>query len=180
MARDVITRDGEELVVETGTGIIVTLVEPPSGKRNAQVAFRATHANLAKPVTGWLDTLQAAEQLEHARRAHAEGVEVEYRIEVHRKAGVDKAIPLADVATTDRVRDLVLVQPARGGGAPAATGPNTEDPRPDAPPDQPHPDRTSDAAPPAAAQRPEPRRGPKIQEAKPWEELNSDGWRMRG
>lgn len=153
MARDSITRDGEEIVVETGTGLIQK-IDHEAGKRNAQIVFRATHANLRDPITGWFDTIAAADGvLDALRDAMAEGVEVEYRIEVHRKANVDKTIPLADVPTRDRVRDLVTV--ARRGSTQAS----------------PPPDRPAQAP----QQPPAPPRRGKVEEARPWEELNSDG-----
>lgn len=174
MARDTIVRDGEEIVVETGTGLVTSLAEIP-GKRNAQVVFKATHTDLRDPVTGWLDTFDET-QLANVRRGHAEGLELEYRIEVHRKASVDKSVPIADVPKRDKVRDLVVVTPARSGGEAGHADPAPAEPAPAAVADQPA-DQAADTEPSPATEAPAQRERPArhVAESKPWEELNSDG-----
>jgi hypothetical protein len=96
-----------EVRVETGTGV-VTKTEHAAGKRNAHVVFKATHADLKQPVAAWADTFDSAvwPLVQEAERA---GLILEYRIEVRRKDGVDPAKPIADLANTDKVRDLAAV-----------------------------------------------------------------------
>lgn len=171
MARDTIERDGEQLVVETGTGLVESFDEKP-GKRNAQVTFKATHTNLRDPVTGWLDTFdQAAAEL--VRDALEQRFELEYRVEVHRLAKVDKSIPIAEVGKRDKIRDLVHVALVADGGAkPPPRDASTEDAPARADDPSPKSEPIAPTDPPAA---PKPRRGPKVAEARPWEEMNSDG-----
>lgn len=176
MARDAIVRDGEEVVVETGTGI-VTKFERTSGGRNARVEFRATHTNLKDPVSCWLDTFDET-LTGYIDEGHRKGLELEYRIEVHRKAGVDKARRIAELGNREKVRDLVKVHPAREGRASPP-----ENPPPPAP-DSPSPGRNGATAPDTAPERvagfqapsaPPARAARNVEEAKPWEPLNSDG-----
>lgn len=103
--------DAGEVRVETGAGI-VTKVERETGKRNAHVSIRATHADLKQPVSAWADTFDGAvwPLLEEAMIGQ---FVVEYRIEVRRKDGVDPAKPIAELRNTEKVRDLAAV--ARAG-----------------------------------------------------------------
>lgn len=173
MARDTIVRDGAELVVETGTGL-VTKLEQKQGARNAHVTFKATHTDLRDPVSGWLDTFDT-HATELVSAAFEQRFEIEYRIEVHRKENVDKTIPISDVAKRDKVRDLVRVASISAGAAPqgapapSASGAGAGEAPTGARRDSSEPDASRQTS---EATR---RRGPKVAEARPWEELNSDG-----
>jgi hypothetical protein len=187
-----------ELRVETGTGIIKKL---NAGDRNTQAEIRATHTDLTKPVTGWLDNKDDA-LLALATKAHADGIEVAYRVEVHRKRSIDKAIPFAELTSDQKVRDLVELTPtsAKSSDETAARGPAPENraaseapvaqetpPAPaatDAPAAGAEPPTASEGPeddsphPADAPQRPTPtatRRGARIEEARPWELHNTDG-----
>jgi len=167
-------RPGGEVRIETGRGI-VTEVDGP-GNRNRQVKFKATHADLRDPVTGWLDTQSAPpEMVALVERAAAERFEVAYRVEVKRKAGVDPGPSIADLAKRDKVRDLVLVAPS-AEAAVASTPPQSSEPAQApasgaAPADPGSEPGEADRGPENGAQRP----GGRIAEGKAWEEHNSDG-----
>lgn len=171
-------RPGGEVRIETGRGIVVEL--GPGDKRNRQVKFRATHADLKELVTGWLDTEGSpAEMVALVERAFAERFEVAYRVEVRRKDGADPATPIGDVGNREKVRDLVLVAPS----AEAAVGSTTSS----TPPPAQEPAGSAASPPPPADPGSEPGEGPRgpengsggpgprVAEGKAWEEHNSDG-----
>src|SRR3954453_11836363 len=127
-----------EVRVETGTGLIEKFELKP-GARNAHVIIKATHTNLREPVSAWADTFDGA-VWPTVTAAHEERFEVEYRIEVKRKDGVDKSKPIAELGNREKVRDLAAV--ARKGElsqidriqAPAAASrPAAPSPAPSAP-----------------------------------------------
>lgn len=103
-----------EVRVETGTGL-VEKVEHDGNKRNAKVTFKATHAPLTQPVVAWADTWDGA-TWPLVQEAAAERFELDYRIEVHRKDGVDAARKIADLGNMEKVRDLAAI--ARRGELP--------------------------------------------------------------
>lgn len=107
----IVRPDQGEVRVETGSGIL-ELEEPKPGKRNAKVEIRATHTNLQHPITGWVDT--HSDLYAVVVEADRTGAEVEYRIEVHRRTGVDPGPPLAELANNQKVRDLVGLRPVAG------------------------------------------------------------------
>lgn len=131
MAVELIERPGtgEEVKVETGTGIIdhVDDFEDPTNnaRRNVRVHIKATHTNLRELVTGWLDTHERF-LAQSAWDAMNGGFEVEYRVEVHRKRDVDPTIPIAEVGNRDKVRDLVVLRPK------GSTGYDSDSPPPQA------------------------------------------------
>lgn len=156
------TADGVEIGVETGYGN-VTKVDPPKG-RNARAEIRGD--NLRLPVGGSVDTTDPP-LWEAVQEAAATGRRISYRIEIHRDAKVDKTIPFAQLGKDDKFRRLVSLKPAQGAMAHPAQENGTPEPRPpvsehDPGPSEPPPDD-------------EPRRGPRIQEGKPWERENTDG-----
>lgn len=102
-----------EVRVETGAGIVDKLEH--DGKRNAHVRIKATHADLRQPVQAWVDTWDGA-TWPLLQEAAAERFEVEYRIEVKRKPGVDAAKTIAELGNMEKVRDLAAV--ARRGELP--------------------------------------------------------------
>lgn len=152
-----------EVRVETGTGLITEL-KHEHGKRNAQMIVKATHHDLRDPVTGWIDTADSG-VWDIAQQAFADHFEIDYRIEVHRKADVDKTKPLKELGNREKVRDVAAL--ARKGELSEIdrTPPADSTPVPETPPHAP--------APPAAPQQPQ--RRPRVAEAKPWELYNSDG-----
>lgn len=118
---------------ETGTGVVLS-IDHKEGQLNARVEFRATHsAKIVEPISAWVATNEPA--YDRCRIALREGIEVWYRIVVHRRKGIDPAIPLDEVGKREKVRDLVEVRravddplgqrgahqvgPATGSGAPA-------------------------------------------------------------
>jgi hypothetical protein len=174
-------RDGVEVRVETGRGVIVEL--GGEGQRNRHVKIRATHADLKELVTGWLDT-NDAEALGFVLDAHRDRTEVEYRVEVKRKGNAPAAKPIAELGNREKVRELVSVRPvtAPPEGAPEER-PAT--PAQETPPPAPAEERSTDTG--AVSSGPQngteaaaldngsaPRR-PKVAEGKPWEEHNTDG-----
>lgn len=136
MAVSLIDAPGGQRRVETGVGI-VTKVERADGARNAQVWIDASH--LRKPVTGWADTHDAG-LFAAVEGALAARQQVEYRVEVKRKASIDAEVPLDDVPIFDRVRDLVALRPAGSSPLPvsppsgSAAKPETPAPAPAPPP----------------------------------------------
>lgn len=199
MAVETITRPGQgEVRVETGRGIIEKI---EGDRRNRLVKIKATHADLRHPVQGWLDTLAEAAWA-FAQEAQARRIEVDYRIEVHRKASVDETIPLDQLANTDKVRDLVELTPvgatssdATRSTSPAPAikcpveecqlGPFTSraeldahvaaDHRQPAPVDAENPAAEADSEPATTPPAARGRRGPRVEEARPWEAYNTDG-----
>lgn len=184
MAVGMIQHPTGEARLETGEGLI-TGIEMVEGQRNGKVTFRATHADLRKPVTAWADR-NDAELMAALLAAQESRQVVAYRIVVKRKRSVDAGVPFSELEATDKVRDLEAVGPpgstpqavpgANGNGGGAAP---SETPRQAAQAGRTAPKPADDAqAPteaPAAAESPTERRGPKLEEAKPWEPLNSDG-----
>lgn len=144
--------------VETGTGLVAEVAPTPGG-RNAKITIRATHANLQDPVVGWADMSDSAvwPTCQQAADGH---FEIEYRIEVKRKPSADKATPIADLAKRDKIRELAAI--ARKG---ELSHTDTTPPA-SAAPDEP-------TAPPAE-EPPPPRRGPRVEEGRPWELYNTD------
>lgn len=119
MAKVADVRDGSEVSVETGLGWI-SKVDEPRG-RNAKVEIRAEH--LAKPVNCWADTADAP-LYDLVRQACAEGARVSYRVVVKRKKDQPSGVPLAEIPTEGRIRDLEQVERAGGVVAPSTpTGP---------------------------------------------------------
>lgn len=164
------TQTRGEVRVETGAGYI-TAVAHEAGKRNAQITIKATHYELRDPVTGWVDTADSA-VWPFAQEAHDGKLEVDYRIEVHRKAKVDRAKPLAELGTRDKVRDVAVLCPKgqmpAGEHQPPAGATTTDEPPTQEP---------TAAAPTSSAHQPQRQasRGPRIEEGRPWELYNSDG-----
>lgn len=188
MAVELIEAEDGQRQVETGRGIVTKI---DHGERNHHVKINATHTNLRHPVTGWLDST-FVETVRAAEASLAQGIELEYRIEVHRKRNVDPTIPVADLANTDKIRDLVALEPARQQAAPAprpsepSDGPDAPNPHPGPSERQEEPQSTESgpnrAPTPSTAQTGFHVRGakgqtpgPKLAEGRPWEELNSDG-----
>lgn len=172
MARTPIQAADGERIVETGTGVVIKLEHEP-GKRNARVEFRATHTNLNDPVSGWLDTANEA-GLELVRRSHAERIELEYRVEVHRKPGIDVTKSIAELGNREKVRDLVAVGAPGTLDRPTAANP----PAPAAPAPAPAPAAApAPQTPPPAPSSSQGTTAPRARasEARPFEELNSDG-----
>lgn len=149
MAKVADVRDGAEVSVETGIGWIAKLEEPRG--RNAKVEIRAEH--LKDPVSSWVDTTSTA-LYDTVREAAKAGARVEYRIVVKRKQGQPADVPLADIGTRERIRDLEWLDLAGGivpsGGdpqnaptpptlpsaAPTTPGPAPSDPEPPSGPAQ--------------------------------------------
>lgn len=105
MGRQVIIRDGVELMVETGTAsILVDKCQHVVGKRNAEIFLQPDH--LKNPIRGWLDTadLNLAGRFKELLTL---GGRCAYRIEVSRTNTVDAALPWDQVPQTDRFRRLV-------------------------------------------------------------------------
>jgi hypothetical protein len=160
---------GAEVRVETGRGVI-TALEVENGKRNAHVKIDAEH--LREPVTGWLDTFDK-DLLERAHDAYEAGAKVEYRVEVRRKGDIDPAISLKELAARQKVRELVGLEVGHAVQKPSQEPRST--PRAAKPPAQ----VSHEPEPEAEAPRPSMHglrgRGPRVEEAKPWEGFNSDG-----
>lgn len=102
-----------EIRVETGFGR-VTLVRLEGGRRNARVEVDAEHLKL--PIVAWVDS--HGPLWAHVGECHDLGVRVAYRVEVHRKANVDQAVPLDEVPNTDKVRDLADLHAVDAAGRP--------------------------------------------------------------
>lgn len=98
-----------EVRVETGTGVIKKLDHDPD-KRNAQVSIKATHTDLREDVKAWVDTQGPLWQF--AGDAYGHGIEVRYRIEVHRHRDVAPDKPIAELTNRQKVRDLIELAPA--------------------------------------------------------------------
>lgn len=107
MAVTMATTDTGEERRETGRGIIQKI---EGAGRNRQVTIKATHTDLRKPVTGWLDSTNER-MLTFAQEAQANRVEVDYLVVVHRKGKVSPSIPFANLESDDKVRDLVELAP---------------------------------------------------------------------
>jgi hypothetical protein len=120
------TIDGAEVRVESGTGTVEKL---DRRERNIGVHIRSDNRQMRELVTGWLDSMSLGED---AHPQLVEGCRVEYRIHVRRKAGVDPDVPIAKVASRDKVRDLVRFRVLNAG---AESGTRTEpEPEPAATP----------------------------------------------
>jgi hypothetical protein len=120
-------RDGVEVSIEAGYGWVTGL--EPKG-RNAHVKIRAEH--LQQPVQAWVDTHDF--ELYERVRGLLNGPKVFYRVVVKRKDSVAGDVPLADVPTSDRVRDLEELRPFEDD--PSST---PAPPAPSAPPAAPAP-----------------------------------------
>jgi hypothetical protein len=154
-----------EVRVEIGTGLITELVHE-AGKRNAQLKIKAMHTDLRDPVTGWVDTADSG-VWDIAQLAKTEAFEIEYRIEVHRKAGVDVTKPLKELGNREKVRDVARL--ARKGEMSQI---DREPPANVTPADEPPADAdTKEPSPPPAAA---PERQPRVREEQPWVLRNSD------
>lgn len=177
----------------TGTGHVSKL-DYEEGKRNAYVTITAD--GLKHPLGGFIDTHTAPlELLTVSRQAFAEGRRVRYRIDLHRKAELpldDRKIE--DLSTEEKVRTLMAIELLTGNGAvhngaSGATSPQGDAPPAGAPSGEPTPaGANAEPTPPDHDEIPPPsdddgpggappgqRRGPKLQEGKPWEADNSDG-----
>lgn len=188
---------GDDCWVETGRGIVETMKWKP-GDRNAHVQINATHTEAVKiPVGGYVDALND-QQMGACRRSEAEGMEVVYRVEVQRKRNVSRDLLYDDLTKEQKVRNMVEVelladynarqaqaaqkpaesQPPRQAPAtaPAATQPPQERAPVQAPAQQraPQQERPQPAQPAQPAPTPK-RAGGRQEEARPWQELNSDG-----
>lgn len=165
------TRDGAEVRIETGYGRITKLDD--KGNRNAHVSIDAEH--LDDPVQGWADTTNF-DQWARIQEAHAKAFRIAYRVVVKRKAEAPQDCPLEEVPKRQRVRDLEFVQIVGGDNQPldpdAASG-AAQDAQGSQPP--PEGDSAPQAATRPASRSADGRRGPRIEEAKPWEPYNSDG-----
>lgn len=120
MAKTTEVIDGVECGLETGTGVIAEL---DTSKRNWDVAFRADHTNLRKPVKGWLDPgpERDAPLAAVVEDAFANQRRVAYRIVIRRRAGQPDDIPFAEVPQFERLRDLVDVAVLDANGRPPAS-----------------------------------------------------------
>lgn len=105
--------DVGQVSVETGQGWIAEVAEPQG--RNAKVTMRADHLN--DPVSAWVDTTNG-DLYDLVRRACSEGRRISYRVVVKRKKGEPTDVPLAEIGTRQRIRDLEAVELAG-----AVTGP---------------------------------------------------------
>lgn len=161
MAVSLITAADGQRRVETGVGTVSKIERKPGG-RNAEVSIAAEHLRL--PVKGWADTHDAG-LMARLEGAMAARTPVEYRVETHRKAKIDPALPLDDVDKFDRVRDLIDVRPvgspaassttATGGTASAARPAPAPDERPHDPDGDPGPTEPDGPAPSGSAARDE-------------------------
>lgn len=192
MAKQLEIVDGVECSVETGTGVLITLDE---SRRNWRVEFRADHVRLQKPVAGWVDPGANTDSplVPIVREAHAKALRVAYRVVIRRKPNQPTDVPLSEIPNDQRVRDVVDVVPiAANAGVPsgwtngaASSGPAAAAQQapagPESPPagDEPPPTPDGDPGPSEPGQAPprsrDGKRGPRIEEAKPWEPYNSDG-----
>ncbi len=103
-----------EVRVETGVGRVVGL--KPSGAESPYVELTLRAPPLADPVTGWADR-----RVDPFCRLFGDGlgafatgsvdVDFDYRVEVHRKLGINPAAPLEKLAPTAKRRRLVWLAP---------------------------------------------------------------------
>ena len=96
---------GEEVKAETGLGRI-TKVEP--GARNAKVTIISDNPAVRIPLVSYAEQLGPV--WERVQYAWNNQTTIWYRIDVHRKAKVNPATPLAELALTEKVRDLVAIE----------------------------------------------------------------------
>lgn len=113
MAQSLQDTPAGQIRIETGLGRIKALDHTPP-QRNAKVTIDAEHLSL--DLTGWVDT--HGPLWHDVAEAARLGVRIGYRIEVHRKAGIDAALPLDEVPNTSKVRDLVDLAAVDGNGNP--------------------------------------------------------------
>lgn len=155
--------DGAEISVETGIGRVCK-VEITDGKRNASVEIDAEHLR-QYPVKCWADTHDAV-MMGVVRAGLEKGTRLNYRIVVKRKATVDPTRPFSELTKHDKIRSLEELVPAPplavDSGSPASNPP------PDAQTAAPGPQNRQSGQ---SANG----RGPRVEEAKPWEDRNSDG-----
>lgn len=128
MAKLAELREGVEVSVESGIGHVLR-VEEPKG-RNARVAIKAEHLDIE--VTGWVDTANR-DLYERVVKACEGGFRVSYRVVIQRKRTQPKECPLAEIPTTQRVRDLEAIDRV-GGTVPAGTPQTAATPGPVAAP----------------------------------------------
>lgn len=194
---------GDDYIVETGRGIVEVFAEPKVGDRNVRIEIKATHTQLANPIGGFVDATND-EHMALVRASFADGKEVGYKLEVHRKrnAPPPTEIPFEDLTKDQKVREFVWIgdrngQPpaAKAGGAQKAAAPRSggqtnghaQQARSEAPAAQERPQQAQQSQPPQQEQAPPPpdpgltpdrpasQRKAKMVEGKPWEPLNTDG-----
>lgn len=137
--------DQGEVRIETGTGIIENVDGFEGSRRNVQVEIKPTHFQARYNVKAWADT-KALGLADSLRAAWDSRSEIEYRIEVHRKDGVDPSIAIADLGNADKIRDLVSIKPVSGAERPATAEPERAAPSPSASPaPQPRPQQAAQA-----------------------------------
>lgn len=194
MAKTLEVLDGVEVSVETGTGILTAL---DTTKRNWGVSFTADHVRLQKPVNGWVDPGANGDNALAAivTEVHAKALRVAYRIVIKRKNDQRQDVPLSEIGNFDRIRDVVDVVPIGDASGPppgwtsnppagAAPAPQPDEAPAGAAPPQGSQEPLDDVPPPSDADAPpaaapgrvrDGKRGPRIEEAKPWEPYNTDG-----
>lgn len=94
MAKPFIAYDGykSEVLVETGEATVTELKETGS---TVQVVFQHTNPKVKQPFGGWLKKEDPL--VDYAKLAHQEGRAVSYRIEIQRKSGEPKDIPIREL-----------------------------------------------------------------------------------
>jgi len=187
MGKRTAVADGVEYLVEEGLGHLDGIEWPTEGKVNAHVAIAGDR--LQRPVRGWLNVTDHPEVADFAREAAADGRRIRYRVEIHRSAEADPAVPMAEVDQFARFRRLTLLEAASATPSAPGTTPSA--------PTNGHHHLAAELGPPVAAEPPAepefdvdgpgggdpgptppneaPSRGPRLAEGRPWEELNSDG-----
>jgi hypothetical protein len=126
VSRSVELIGGVQVSVETGTALVIGL-EPKDRNVCAKLDDPILRGKLRHALSGWIDKSDA-ETLALAERVKGTGTLVSYRIEVHRDAKVDPALPIAEVPQDARYRRLVsltevLAETSPGPGPTAV--PNT-------------------------------------------------------
>jgi len=175
---------GAEVRVEDGWGQ-VTKVEAEEGKRNAYVEIDAEHLK-QYPVKAWLD-MNDAWLRDIAFEALESGERARYEIHVKRKREVDPGPPLSQLRPADKFRELVELTGPRWPSRDVTVDEREAEARqkpPQEPQAAPRAAKPPEQVPEQAEAEPEaPRpsmhgrwgRGPRLEEAKPWEGYNSDG-----
>lgn len=96
---------GAEYSLEWNTGTVTKVERPGAGRRNAQVFFAVP--SFTSPVQGWIDTGDPSFGV--VEQALSSKATVAFRVEVHRKRNVDKAVSFAELDRNDKARRLISV-----------------------------------------------------------------------
>ena len=95
-----------EVKVMTGSAVIKEIVENDTS-RNAEIVFIPDNPMLKRKVGGFVDKEKSVELYEYAKKALAEKITIEYRIESQRKRKVDRTIKFDELKPTDDVIRIV-------------------------------------------------------------------------